>query len=77
MHKSQIVPRESAVLGLSGDVENQVRLEADHSNICCFDFSIEDDLDNYEVVAANIKELYKASLKRKGNSDRRTVCYPA
>lgn len=26
--------------------------------------SVEDDLDNYEVVAANIKELYEASLKR-------------
>ena len=25
---------------------------------------IEDDVDNYEVVAANIKELYKASVKR-------------
>ncbi|KAL9596526.1 MAG: hypothetical protein Q9219_005747 [cf. Caloplaca sp. 3 TL-2023] len=60
-----IVPRESAVLGLSGDVENQVRLEADHSNVCCFDLAVEDEADNYEVVAANIKELYKASLKRK------------
>ena len=63
------MPRESAVLGLSGDVENQIRLEADHSNVCCFDLNVKVHEDNYEVVAANILELYEASLKPSGEYD--------
>lgn len=49
------VPRESAVVGLPGDVENQVCLEADHSNMGRFDDVTKDDLDNYKPVQANIK----------------------
>ena len=36
------------------------------------DDSAEDDADNYEVVAANIKELYKASLKRPSKAQEET-----
>ena len=32
--------------------------------MCRFDLSIEEDQDNYEVVRANMKELYTAALLR-------------
>ena len=51
----QIVPRESAVLGLPGDVKNQVCLEADDSNMSRFDGVTKDELDNYKLIQANIK----------------------
>lgn len=53
------MPRLSAVIGLPGDLENQVRLDADHSNLCRFDASIQKDRDNLRLVEANIEELYE------------------
>ena len=66
----QIVPRLSAVIGLPGDSENQVRLNADHSNLCRFDASIEKDRDNLRLVEANVEELYEPAgeLERNFNT---------
>ena len=60
------MPRASAVLGLSGDIENQVGIDASHSEICRFDPSIMMDMDNYEKVQGNFQELYEGALKRQG-----------
>ena len=46
----RIVPRASAVIGLPGDIENQVGLDAGHKEICRYDPSILADIDNYEKV---------------------------
>ena len=51
-----------------------MRLEADHSGVCCYDQSVEDDVDNYEVVCANIQEMYDASIKRAGESSTHHTC---
>jgi len=51
------VPKESAVFGLAGDRENQVRLNATHSNMCRFNPSVKADMDNYFFVKANIEDL--------------------
>ena len=52
------------MIGLPGDVENQVGIDANHSEICRFDPSIQTDMDNYEKVQANIKELYEGTLQQ-------------
>ncbi|RDL31471.1 uncharacterized protein BP5553_09680 [Venustampulla echinocandica] len=52
-----IVPRESAVLHLGGDRENQVRLNADHSSMCRFNPSVKADMNNYFFVEENIADL--------------------
>lgn len=57
--------RESATIGLPGDVENIVCIEADHSNMCCFNLSNNVDEDNFQLVSANIKELYKSAIDRR------------
>jgi hypothetical protein len=56
------VPKESSRLGLPGDREHIVKLNADHSSICRFGRSQVDE-DNFELVQANIKELYMQGLK--------------
>ena len=60
------VPRASAVIGLPGDMENQVGIDASHSEICRFDTSISADMDNYEKVQGNIKELYDGAVEMEG-----------
>ena len=60
----QIVPRASAVIGLPGDVENAVKLDADHSNMCCFDLSNQKDRDNFHLVEANMKDPYDLAIAR-------------
>ena len=60
----RIVPRASAVIGLPGDIENQVGIDASHSEICRFDPSILTDMDNYEKVQGNFQELYKSALEK-------------
>jgi len=62
----RIVPRASAVIGLPGDIENQVGIDASHSDICRFDPSIMIDMDNYEKVQGNFQELYEGALERQG-----------
>ena len=61
--KGNIVPKRSATFGLSGTRENIVELNADHSNLCCYDGSMQDQ-DNFKLVANNIQDLYKDALKR-------------
>jgi hypothetical protein len=39
-----------------------VKLNADHSGVCKFGPSLEDQ-DNFKLVRANIKDLYKNALK--------------
>jgi hypothetical protein len=53
---------ESARLGLPGDRENVVKLNADHSGVCKFgDGQI--DRDNFKKVQNNIQDLYENALK--------------
>jgi hypothetical protein len=58
------VPRDSAVIGLSGEREHAVRLNAEHSDMCRFDLSIQNDEDNYQLVEANLEELCTEALKQ-------------
>ena len=58
----QIVPRESAVFGLSGMNETPIKLDADHGNMCRFDLSIERDRDNYELVRGNLSSLCQKAV---------------
>src|SRR5688572_19065015 len=60
---SQVVPRESARLGMPGHLENVVKLDADHSSVCKFGAS-QTDQDNFELVRANIKDIYKNAVKK-------------
>lgn len=58
----QVVSRESATFGLSGSRENIVRLDADHRDLCRFDYSMHDQ-DNSKLVRGNIQELYKGAIR--------------
>lgn len=62
--KHQIVPRESATIGLPGDVEEILGLDTDHSGLCKFDLSNEDDKGVYEVVSNGVTEVYEAAISR-------------
>jgi hypothetical protein len=62
MTTEKVVPRESARLGMPGDRENVVKLEADHSGVCKFGHS-ETDQDNLKLVCTNIKDLVQSALK--------------
>lgn len=57
--------KDSARFGLAGDKENIVKLNADHSRVCKFGSSIEDQ-DNFKLVRSNIRDLYKVALERIG-----------
>ncbi|KAI1392353.1 uncharacterized protein F4822DRAFT_436211 [Hypoxylon trugodes] len=57
------VPRESARLGLPGDRENIIKLDADHIGVCKFGTS-QTDLDNLKLVRANLRDMYKEVLKK-------------
>ncbi|KAH8659274.1 hypothetical protein BGZ60DRAFT_544318 [Tricladium varicosporioides] len=52
-----LVPRESAVFGLDGRRENQVKLDAAHRDMCRFNPSVKKDMDNYFLVEGNIDDL--------------------
>jgi hypothetical protein len=58
----QIVPFESAVLNLPGERETQLRINADHENMCRFDTSLESDRDNYRKVERNLLMLCADAL---------------
>ena len=60
------MPRSSAVIGLPADMENQVGIDASHSEICRFDTSILTDMDNYEKIQGNLKELYDGAIETRG-----------
>ncbi|RJE17497.1 Ankyrin repeat protein, partial [Aspergillus sclerotialis] len=50
----KVVPFSSAVLGLPGNCETQLRINADHSNMCRSDMTIQADVDNYRKVERNL-----------------------
>ncbi|KAL4790496.1 hypothetical protein BDV19DRAFT_372146 [Aspergillus venezuelensis] len=57
-----IVPFDSAVLGLPGQRETQLRINADHSNMCRFDMTVQLDKDNYRKVERNLQMLCADAL---------------
>ena len=54
------------MIGLPGDMENQVGLDASHSEMCRYDPSILADMDNYDLVKGNLRELYEGALEKQG-----------
>lgn len=58
----KIVSRRSADLGMPGDRENVVKLNASHGNMCKFGTGTTDQ-DNLKLVLSNIRDLYKNALK--------------
>ncbi|KAI0376539.1 hypothetical protein F5Y04DRAFT_209589 [Hypomontagnella monticulosa] len=54
-----VVLKKSACLNLSGDRENIVSLDADHSTVCKFGLE-QPDQDNLKLVRSNIRELYES-----------------
>lgn len=54
---------ESARFGLPGNRENIVKLNADHSGVCKFGSSQEDQ-DNFKLVRSNLEDLYDNAVKR-------------
>jgi hypothetical protein len=46
---------------MPGDHENVVKLDADHSGVCKFG-STREDQDNLKLVGNNIRDLYKKAL---------------
>lgn len=49
-------------MNLPGNRETQLRINADHSNMCRFDLSIPSDLDNYRKVERNLQMLCADAL---------------
>jgi hypothetical protein len=64
------VPQESATIGLPGDIENIVRLAADHSNMCRFDTTdpASSDKDIYKHVEGNMRRLYKIAVAKRAHT---------
>ena len=54
------------MLGLPGDIENQVKIDADHPDMCRFDLSEAKDRDNYRLVEANIEDLCELDIETQG-----------
>ena len=55
------MPQASAMIGLPGDRENQVKLEATHSDMCRFNPNTQVDAKNFKLVEGNVLELCEAS----------------
>ena len=51
------MPRSSAVIGLPGHREKQVKLEATHSDMCRFNPNVRIDAKNYKLVESIVLEL--------------------
>jgi hypothetical protein len=60
----KLVPYESAVFGLAGDRENQVRLNADHRSMCRFNPAVEVEMENYFLVRGNILDLIDSATDK-------------
>ncbi len=58
----QIVPFDSAVLKLAGNRETQMRIDADHSNMCRFDLESQRDQDNYRKVQRRLQMMCADAL---------------
>jgi len=48
---------------MPSDHENVVKLNADHSGVCKFGSTLEDQ-DNFKLVRRNIRDLYKEALRK-------------
>jgi len=46
------------VIGLPGDIETPVKLEASHSDMCRFDTRVKQDMDMYKKVRHGLRILY-------------------
>ena len=51
------------MIGLPGDHENQLKLHAEHSNMCRFNPASSLDKKNYELVELNVLELCENALQ--------------
>ena len=49
------------MIGLPGDRENQVKLEATHSDMCRFNLNTQIDAKNFKLVEGNVLELCEVS----------------
>ncbi|CAG9943269.1 unnamed protein product [Clonostachys rosea f. rosea IK726] len=58
----KIVLKENARLGMPGDRENVVRLDAGHGGVCRFGSEITDE-DNLKLVLRNVKDLYVNAIQ--------------
>jgi len=47
---------------MPGDHENVVKLNANHSGVCKFGSTLEDQ-DNFKLVRSNIRDLYREALR--------------
>ncbi|KAI9807419.1 MAG: hypothetical protein M1833_000164 [Piccolia ochrophora] len=63
-----IVPRESAVLGIPGNIESTIRLDADHSNMCRYDPLVQKDADNFLLVRAEVEDFYDFAALQQGEA---------
>jgi hypothetical protein len=70
----QLVPRESALMGLPGHRENQVKLDASHRDMCRFDPDAPQDKKNYFLVEGNVLELCIGAIVR-GEPDSASYSY--
>ncbi|CAM1501755.1 Fc.00g037390.m01.CDS01 [Cosmosporella sp. VM-42] len=59
----KVVAKADSVFGLPGGHENQLGLDANHSDICKFDLTVEHDSDVYEVVQESFEWIYHDVLK--------------
>ena len=61
----QVVPMDSAVLGLPGHRERILGIDASHSNICRFDpRHNQAERDNIDKVISNLDDLFRLALVR-------------
>ena len=63
----QIVEKDSARLGLTGERETRIGLAADHSNICRFESQ---DSDSYVTVSMAIRRLVDQAIKTASKQER-------
>ena len=54
------------MLGLPGDIKNQAKIDADHSDMCRFDLSEAKDRDNCRLLEANIEEICELDIETQG-----------
>ena len=57
------------MFGLSGDRENQVRLNADHKSLCRFNPADDVDMQNYFLVRGNLIDLMDAAVQTGKHND--------
>lgn len=66
------MPQSSVIIGLPGDRENQIKLQAKHSDMCRFNPADTVDNKNYKFVEGNVLELCENCLQL-GKKDRSPI----